>query len=83
MKIPTNILEKYNISTNHLDDECGTYDTFLKATDYYIIKAFETLMNNPASFLTNIVSIAKENSEVMQYRAVAREELAKLKGGQS
>lgn len=80
MKIPTDILEKYDVSTLHPEDEVGTYDTFLKATDYYIIKAFENLMGNPTSFLTNLVSIAKENAEVMKYRAIARTELAKLKG---
>lgn len=80
MKIPTEILEKYGISTLHIDDEIGTYDTFLNATDYYIVKAFETLMSEPAKFLTNIVLIAKENAEVMQYRAIARTELAKSKG---
>lgn len=81
MKIPIEIIEKYGVSTNHLDDEYGTYDTFLKATDFYIVKAFETLMSEPAKFLTNIISIAKENAEVMKYRTIARTELAKLKQG--
>ena len=78
MKIPNEILEKYGVSTIHLDDEGGTYDTFLKATDYYIIRAFETLMSNPTSFLTNLVSISKENAEVTHYRTIARTELAKI-----
>ena len=76
MKIPNEILEKYNVPTDR--EERGTYETFLKATDYYIIKAFETLMSNPTSFLTNLVTIAKENAEVMQYRTIARTELATM-----
>jgi hypothetical protein len=54
MEIPINILEKYQVSTNHLEDEIGTYDTFLRATDYKIIKIFENLLSNPVNFLSEL-----------------------------
>lgn len=82
MQIPVEVLEQYGVSTNHLDDEYGTYDTFLKVTNTAIIEAFETLMSNPTSFLTNIISIARDNATLMQYRTIARQEMIRLKAGQ-
>ena len=78
MEIPINILEKYQVSTNHLEDEIGTYDTFLRATDYKIIKIFENLLSNPVNFLSELQHAMEDNTEVVYYRNVARIELNKL-----
>lgn len=77
--IPTELLVKYNISTNHMDDEECVYRTFLTVTDYEIIKSYETLMSEPTKFITNLATMYKNNKEVITWRVYAREQLNKLK----
>lgn len=79
MKIPTELLEKYHIGTD-IGDE-AIYDTFLKQTDYELIKSFEKLMEEPLKLVTNFVTIAKESAELVKYRAIARAELKEIENG--
>ena len=89
--IPENILAKYSMETLEQriaflqppDAECekqiekNFYQEFLDNTDYEMIKAFETLFSEPSKFLTNIISLYKDYSEIITWRAYARSELLK------
>lgn len=77
LKIPKEMFEKYKISLRHVDDKIGMYQTFLKATDYEIIKGFENLLTEPSKFLINIIELAKTLKEVSAYRQIARGEISK------
>lgn len=89
--IPQSILDKYGMQS--LDDliaflqppdetaekqiKKNFYQEFLSNTDYEMIKAFETLFSEPTKLLTNIVSLSKDYTEVIKWRAYARGELMK------
>lgn len=89
--IPENILNKYGMETleeriaflQPPDAECEAqiernfYQEFLNNTDFEMIKAFETLFSEPSKFLTNIISLYKDYSEIITWRAYARSELVK------
>ena len=89
--IPENILNKYGMETleervaflQPPDAECekqierNFYQEFLDNTDYEMIKAFETLFSEPTKFVTNTISLYKDYSEVIKWRAYARGELMK------
>ncbi len=79
MKIPNELLEKYHIGTDFGEE--ATYYTFLIQTDYELIKSFEKLMGEPLKLVTNFVTIAKENAELVKYRAIARAELKEIENG--
>ena len=79
MKIPNELLEKYNVGLDFGDE--GAYRTFLIQTDYELIKSFEKLMGEPLKLVTNFVTIAKENAELVKYRAIARAELKEIENG--
>ena len=53
------------------------YTEFLNNTDYEILSAFEKLFSEPTKLLTNFISVAKEYSDIIKYRAFARGELLK------
>ncbi|MBQ0088126.1 MAG: hypothetical protein KBT27_02200 [Prevotellaceae bacterium] len=75
MKIPEEVLERYQISTLHEDEDI--YRTFLQRTDYEIIKGFESLLTEPLKFLQNIITLAATLKELSGWRAVARIEIEK------
>lgn len=89
--IPEEILNKYGMETleervaflQPPDAECekqihdNFYQEFLNNTDFEMIQAFETLFSEPTKFITNIVSLSKNYTEVIKWRAYARGELIK------
>lgn len=89
--IPENILNKYGMETleerlaflQPPDAECekqvrrNFYEEFLGNTDYEMIKAFETLFSEPTKLVTNIISLYRDYSEIIKWRAYARGEILK------
>lgn len=80
MKIPIETLEENNISTMHLDDEIGTYNTFLIVTDEIIKEAFEIVLNDPEHIQEKLIEFKDIHQEILDYRTIAREEIVKLGG---
>lgn len=54
------------------------YKTFLQATDFEMLKAFEKLFSEPTKFVANIVTLYKSYSEVIKWRVYARTQVEEL-----
>lgn len=80
MKIPLEILIKYNISTFHLNDEIGTYNTFLTVTDRIFKDAIELMIQDPMHLQENLIDFANKNKEILDYRQLAKDEIKRLGG---
>jgi len=79
MKIPKEILDKYNVYNILIEtsEDIIVYKTFLSQTDFEIIKGFESLLDDPVNFLTKIIELSEELKEISDYRKIAREEILK------
>lgn len=75
LKIPIEILNKNRISTNHLEDELGVYETYLYVTDKILLEGLELLLSDPDNFQENLSKFAITNQEVFKYRKIAKQEL--------
>lgn len=76
VKIPEEILDKYHIVKS--DSDGSTYHTFLLITDYKIVKLYEQITMEPEKSEALKEEFIKNNSELVYWRQVARDELNKL-----
>lgn len=79
MLIPRSELDRYNISDyvyENFSDE-SIYREYLKITSNEILEGYESLLTEPAKFLTNLLELVVTLNTVLKYRAIAKRELRK------
>jgi len=76
-KIPDEILDELMIYHGEMaeNNPYGLYDTFLKVTDYKIIKLYEKMAMNPELSESLRSEFIKNNAKIVEYRQISRDEL--------